>query len=60
MSEWLQTPIPYTDFPAIIPIVLLALWFLLRNHATELSPEKGIDGVIGQGQPVVLEFFRNT
>ena len=60
MGELLQTPVPFTDVPALIPIVLLALWFLLRNRATELSPESGLDGVVGQGQPVVLEFFRNT
>jgi hypothetical protein len=33
---------------------------LLRNRATDLSAERGLDGVVGQGQPVVLEFFRNT
>lgn len=60
MGELLQTPIPFTDVPAIFPIIVVALWFLLRNRSTELSPESGIDGVIGQGQPVVLEFFRNT
>ncbi len=60
MSELLRTPIPYTDIPILLPIVLAAVWLLLRNRATELSPSTGLGGVIGQGQPVVLEFFRNT
>lgn len=60
MSELLRTPIPYTDIPILLPIVLAAVWLLLRNRATELSPSAGLGGVIGQGQPVVLEFFRNT
>lgn len=60
MSEILRTPIPYTDLPVLLPVVLLALWLLLRNRATELSPGSGLESVIGRGQPVVLEFFSNT
>lgn len=60
MGELLRTPIPYTDIPVLIPVVLLALWLLLRNRATDLGPGVGIDAVVGQGRPVVLEFFRNT
>jgi hypothetical protein len=60
MGELLRTPIPYTDVPALLPIVLFVLWLLLRSRATELNPRSGLDGVVGQGQPVVLEFFRNT
>jgi len=60
MIEILRTPIPYTDIPILLPAVLLVVWLLLRSRATELSSSSGIGGVIGQGQPVVLEFFRNT
>jgi len=60
MMELLRTPIPYTDIPILLPFVLWAVWMLLRSRATELNPSSGLDGVIGQGQPVVLEFFRNT
>lgn len=60
MGEILRTPIPYTEIPILLPVVLLAIWLFLRNRATELSPSSGLDGVVGQGQPVVLEFFRNT
>ncbi len=60
MIELLQTPFPFTNIPVLLPVALLAVWLLLRNRATELSPSSGLDGVIGQGQPVVLEFFRNT
>ncbi len=60
MSEILQTPIPFTDIPILLPAVLLVLWLLLRNQATALSPGAGLDDIVGQGRPVVLEFFRNT
>ena len=60
MMELLRTPIPYTDLPVLLPLVVFTVWMLLRSRATELSPNSGLDGVIGQGQPVVLEFFRNT
>ena len=60
MMELLRTPIPYTNLPVLLPLVLAAVWMLLRSRATELSPSSGLDGVIGQGQPVVLQFFRNT
>lgn len=60
MSEILQTPVPFTHVPILVPVVLLAIWLLLRNRATELDPGTGLDGIIGQGRPVVLEFFSNT
>jgi hypothetical protein len=60
VSEILQTPFPYTDIPLLFPLALIVVWLLLRSRATELSPSGGLNGVIGQGQPVVLEFFRNT
>jgi hypothetical protein len=60
MGGLLRTPIPYTNMPILVPVVLLALWLLLRSRATDLGEGVGIDAVVGQGRPVVLEFFRNT
>jgi hypothetical protein len=37
--------------------VAVALFLLLRNRATRIS---GLDGIIGQGQPVIVEVFSNT
>ena len=36
---------------------ILALFLLLRNRATRID---GVDEVLGQGQPVVMEVFSNT
>ena len=46
--------------PAIIVLVPLGiLWFVLRYRAEKLTPSD-VDQRIGQGQPVVLKFFRNS
>jgi hypothetical protein len=37
--------------------IFLALFLLLRNRATRVS---GLDEVLGQGQPVIVEVFSNT
>jgi len=58
MGEILRTPVPYTDIPILLPLVLFTIWLLLRGRATRL--EAGVDGVVGKGQPVILEFFSNT
>jgi hypothetical protein len=58
MGEILRTPIPYTNIPILVPLVLATIWLLLRSRATELA--SGVDGVVGKGQPVILEFFSNT
>lgn len=60
MSEWLWTSIPYTDVPIVLVVVLVGLWFVLRNRATDLGSASALDARIGQGRPVVLEFFSNT
>jgi len=36
---------------------ILALFLLLRNRATRIS---GLSGVLGQGEPVIVEVFSNT
>ena len=40
--------------------VLFVAWLLLRNKATKLDSVAEFDGRIGQGNPVVLKFFKNT
>jgi hypothetical protein len=57
--DFIWTPIPFTELPIIVPAVLIALWFLLRSKTT-VSSGSELDTMIGQGRPVVLEFFGNT
>ena len=46
--------------PVIVVVAVMAVaWLLLRNKAT-VSTEPEFDNLIGQGQPVVVKFFRNT
>ena len=37
--------------------LILALFLLLRNRATRIG---GLDEVLGQGKPVIVEVFSNT
>jgi hypothetical protein len=41
----------------LVLAVAVALFLLLRNRATRIS---GLDGILGQGQPVIVEVFSNT
>ena len=36
---------------------IIAMFLLLRNRATRIS---GLDEILGQGQPVIVEVFTNT
>jgi hypothetical protein len=36
---------------------ILLLFLLLRNRATRIS---GLDEVLGQGEPIIIEVFGNT
>jgi hypothetical protein len=54
MSEFLQAN--WTSL-ATLGIILL-LFFLLRNRATRVSG--GLDEILGNGQPVIVEVFSNT
>jgi hypothetical protein len=64
MEELLRINIPYTDIPLVrqllIFMVLAGAWFLLRTRATELASVSALSKLVSGGQPVVLEFFRNT
>ena len=40
--------------------VLVGLWLFFRTPATELASVASFDAMVGQGDPVVLEFFGNT
>jgi len=60
VSELFWTTIPYTDIPIVAVLFLAGLWFMFRNRATPLESSADLDGRIGGGSPVVLEFFANT
>ena len=53
MIEFLQANWPSLAMWAGI----LAFFLLLRNRATRIS---GLDEVLGQGEPVIIEVFSNT
>jgi hypothetical protein len=55
--EWLMVEIPVIDVPVILVAGLVGLWLLVRNRATELGSSSELDDMIGQGRPVVLDFF---
>ena len=54
MTEFLQAN--WANLAALGAILLLFL--LLRNRATRVSG--GLDEILGQGQPVIVEVFSNT
>lgn len=60
MSELVWTPIPGTDLPILVVVALIGLWLFLRQRATDLGSSSDLDSMIGSGQPVVLQFFKNT
>ena len=55
--DWLLVEIPVLDIPVVVVAAVVGLWFLLRNKATPLASTSELDGLVGQGDPVVLEFF---
>lgn len=53
MIEFLQA-----NWPSLAVLGgILALFLLLQNRTT---PVNGLDEILGQGQPVVVEVFSNT
>ncbi len=46
--------------PLIVGAILLGAWLFLRTPATPLASVAALDSLLGQGEPVVLEFFGNT
>lgn len=46
--------------PIVMAALLLGVWLTLRTRATPFASPSAVDGAIGAGQPVVLEFFSNT
>ena len=60
VGELLSTPIPGTGIPVLLVVGLIGLWLLLRSKATELGSTSALNAMLGRGQPVVLQFFKNT
>ena len=46
--------------PLIVGAILLGAWLFLRTPTTPLESIASLDNLLGQGEPVVLEFFGNT
>ena len=44
----------------IFVLVAASLWLVFRTRATQLTSASSLDGLLGDGQPAVLEFFGNT
>lgn len=55
--DWLLVEIPFIDVPVLLVLGLIGFWFLVRNRQTPLEPGRGLQGVVGRGEPLVLEFF---
>lgn len=60
MIDILSTPIPGTDIPILLVAGLIGLWFLMRHKASEVGSTSALSAMMGRGQPVVLQFFKNT
>lgn len=60
VNEFFWVTVPYTNIPVVAVLFFVGLWFLLRTRATPLDSSAELDGRIGVGSPVVLEFFSNT
>lgn len=54
--DWLLVEIPVLDIPVLLVALLVGAWFLLRSTST-FESESQVDEAVGQGEPVVLNFF---
>ena len=59
MSDQLVTLLQ--DNAVVVALLfIIAIWFfVLRTRATKIESNEEFTGMIGSGQPVVLEFFSN-
>lgn len=55
--DWLFADMPVLDIPWLLVALLVGLWLLFRNRATELGSSAELEAMIGSGEPLVLEFF---
>ena len=60
MLELFWTPIPGTNLPIVVVAGLIGLWLFLRHKASDVGSSSALDAMLGNGQPVVLQFFKNT
>lgn len=40
--------------------LLIAAFLLLRNRPTDIASLEGLEAMVGQGQPAIVEFYSNT
>ena len=59
LSKLLQT-LRANRGPLIVGAIALGGWLYLRTPATPLASAASFDAMLGQGSPVVLEFYGNT
>lgn len=55
--DWLLVEIPVIDVPVLLVVGLIGLWLLVRIRPAELGSTSELDAAIGQGEPVILDFF---
>lgn len=54
--DWLLVEIPVLDIPIVLVVLLVGVWMLLRSRSTFESGSE-LEAAMGDGEPVVLNFF---
>lgn len=54
--DWLLVEIPVLDIPLVLVVLLVGVWMLLRSRSTFESSSE-LEAAMGDGEPVVLNFF---
>jgi hypothetical protein len=60
MSEQITTFIRENALFLVVLLGLVGAFVLLRTKGTQLESVDELDAMLGNGQPVVVEFFSNT
>jgi hypothetical protein len=60
MSEQITTFVRENAFFLIVLLGLVGAFVLLRTKGTQLGSVDELDAMLGNGQPVIVEFFSNT
>lgn len=55
--DWLLVEIPVIDVPVLLVAALIGLWLLVRIRPAKLGSTSELDAALGQGEPVILDFF---
>jgi len=60
MSEQITTFIRENALFLVVLLGLVGAFVLLRTKGTQLESVDELDAMLGNGQPVIVEFFSNT